>query len=409
MSEETKTSKRTNAAMKMEMAEDYITQKYEFIYNVIKGMPEYRERGKDEYIPIDDYKLNSLKRELIATLDMSYSTVFIKELISGDFAPMVDPIRRYFDKLPGWDTTDHIKQLADTVKVTNPKRWYEYLKKWLVASVANSLIPQGCQNHTCLTLTGGQGKFKTTWLDILLPDPLFDYGFTGKIDPNNKDSQTLLAECFLINIDDQLRQLNKKDENDLKELITKPYVKYRRPYDKFIKGYPRIANFCASVNGSDFLTDSTGSRRFLPFEVHHIDIKRAQEISIDQVWAQALYLYKQQTFRYWFNEQEVEELNNENRDFQVITLEEQLILEYFDKPQNLNGNTKMWQTARIQTHLETKTKTRLSLKKIGEALNSLGYEKRQKVLTSGTRPTWVWPVLIKDPEGYEPPVYDSPY
>ena len=53
-------------------------------------------------------------------------------------------------------------------------------------------------------------------------------------------------------------------------------VKYRMPYDKYVEEHPHLASFVASVNGNDFLTDPTGSRRFLPFEVLSIDIERAK-------------------------------------------------------------------------------------------------------------------------------------
>lgn len=40
-----------------------------------------------------------------------------------------------------------------------------------------------CRNHTCLVLTGEQGKFKPTFLDLLCPPALSDYRYTGKILP----------------------------------------------------------------------------------------------------------------------------------------------------------------------------------------------------------------------------------
>ena len=85
-----------------------------------------------------------------------------------------------------------------------------------VGVVANAMNDLGCQNHVCLVLTGEQGKFKTTWLDNLCPRSLASYLFTGKIDPQNKDVLTLVAEYLFINIDDQLKALNKRDENELK-------------------------------------------------------------------------------------------------------------------------------------------------------------------------------------------------
>ena len=55
-------------------------------------------------------------------------------------------------------------------------------------------------------------------------------------------------------------------------------VKYRMPYDKYVEEYPHLASFVASVNGNDLLTDPTGSRRFLPFEVLSIDVEKAKRM-----------------------------------------------------------------------------------------------------------------------------------
>lgn len=126
---------------------------------------------------------------------------------------------------------------------------------------------------------------------------------------------TLVAEYLFINIDDQLKALNKRDENELKNLITAPSVKYRRPYDVYIEEYPHLASFMASVNGNDFLTDPTGSRCFhLPFEVLSIDIDRAIWVNMDRVYAEARTLLND-GFRYWFDEAEIEELHRETPHF----------------------------------------------------------------------------------------------
>lgn len=250
----------------------------------------------------------------------------------------------------------------------------------------------GCQNHTCLVLTGSQGKFKTTWLDNLCPRILRPYHYTGKIDTRNKDSQTLLAEFLFINIDDQLRQLNKKDENELKNLITIPSVKYRRVYDPWITEYPRLASFMASVNGNDFLTDPTGSRRFLPFEVSGIDINKAKAIDMDKVWSQVLSLFKS-GFIYHFNDEEVQELHEGNKVFQVISQEEEFITQFFKVPSDRKQATHFYSTAMIQDHIEKNTRAKLLTKKVGEALTHLGYDKWQR--TKNGKTTWVWSVINK--------------
>jgi predicted P-loop ATPase len=387
-----------NFNSKISVIENYLINKYEFRYNTIKGIPEWRiVNSNEEFQGLDDYKLNSIYREcelngIPGSVDKLY------KILNSDFIPRVNPIHKYFQdlNLKSISKTEHLDELISTVTTTSPLLFPEYFKKWIVACVANAMIEMGCQNHTCLVLTGNQGKFKTTWLDNLCPPKLKrDYLFTGKINVENKDSMSLLAECFLLNIDDQLRNLNKQDENSLKTLITLTSVKIRKPYARMITEQPRIASFMGSVNGNDFLTDPTGSRRFLPFEVLEIDINKAKDIDMDKVWTEAYQLFLS-NFKYWFSDEDMDALNRNNEAFQVESHEYQLLNEYFLPCRDKEIGSEYLQPAFLQSELEGKTKSRLSPKKLGEALNRAGFEKCQK--TSNKIKAWVWIVKRKTDE-----------
>ena len=279
---------------------------------------------------IDRYCINTLKRALNKEADVQTSSENLYSIIESDFSPQVNPVQAYFHSLPAVKQ-GAVTALADCVSVANPEKWRGYLTKWLVAVVANAMDDKQCCNHTCLVLTGEQGKFKTTFRDLLCPPALSDYRYTGKIYPQEKDVLSLIGQNLIINIDDQLKALNKRDENELKNLITCPQVKYRMPYEKHIVERPHLASFVASVNGNDFLTDPTGSRRFLPFEVLAIDIDRAKTIPMDAVYSEAKALLKS-GFRYWFNDEEIIELHHNSEAFQVYTTEMELLLRYFTFP-----------------------------------------------------------------------------
>lgn len=311
---------------KNEQIESYLQEHYAFRYNTIKSRTEYRMADERFFRPVTKFCLNSIRRELDRTTGINTSADNIRMILESDFAERVNPVQKYFRMLPRVTEVRAIYELAATVTVQNPEHWAEYLIKWLVGVVANALNDVGCQNHVCLVLTGEQGKFKTTWLDNLCPHQLKSYLFTGKLDPQNKDVLTLIAECLFINIDDQLKALNKRDENELKNLITTPAVKYRRPYDIYIEEYPHLASFMASVNGNDFLTDPTGSRRFLPFEVVAIDVEAAKTICMDEVYSEAVSLFES-GFRYWFNDEEIQELHRQSSAFHVQTIEYEMLLQ----------------------------------------------------------------------------------
>ena len=384
--------------------ETYLSSYYQFRYNTVLGRTEYRSKNDAHFSKVGRYEINTLRREIDYDIGIITSSDNLYSIIESSFSPRINPIQEYFKKLSATDigssnpdcgnkvslSLKAIPDLASCVVVRNSDKWLPYLTKWLVAVVANAMDDRECRNHTCLVLTGEQGKFKTSFLDLLCPPALHGYSYTGKIYPQEKDTLTYIGQNLIVNIDDQLKALNKRDENELKNLITCPMVKYRMPYDKYVEEHPHLASFVASVNGNDFLTDPTGSRRFLPFEVLSIDINKAKAISMDTVYAEAKALLKS-GFRYWFDEDEIAELYRESEDFQVQTAEMELLLCCFEKPTDDNPHCSYMTTTEIITYLGYYTHHPLSLKHMGEALKRAGFEKVSKRREGGS-PIYVYKV-----------------
>ena len=376
--------------------EAYLSIRYEFRYNTVLGRTEYRRMNSSDFTKVGRYEINTLRREIDNDIGIITSSENLYSIIESSFSPRINPIQEYFKGLPLVDVSSSspfslkaIPDLASCVVVRNSDKWLPYLTKWLVAVVANAMDDRECRNHTCLVLTGEQGKFKTTFLDLLCPPKLHGYSYTGKIYPQEKDTLTYIGQNLIVNIDDQLKALNKRDENELKNLITCPMVKYRMPYDKYVEEHPHLASFVASVNGNDFLTDPTGSRRFLPFEVLSIDIERAKAISMNNVYAEAKALLKS-GFRYWFDDDEIAELYRESEDFQVQTAEMELLLRCFEKPTE-DESYSLMTTTEILTYLGIYTHQPLVAKRMGEALKKAGYIKVSK-RRNGSSPIYVYKI-----------------
>ena len=376
--------------------EAYLSIRYEFRYNTVLGRTEYRRMNSSDFTKVGRYEINTLRREIDNDIGIITSSENLYSIIESSFSPRINPIQEYFKNLPLVDVSSSspfslkaIPDLASCVVVRNSDKWLPYLTKWLVAVVANAMDDRECRNHTCLVMTGEQGKFKTTFLDLLCPPALHGYSYTGKIYPQEKDTLTYIGQNLIVNIDDQLKALNKRDENELKNLITCPMVKYRMPYDKYVEEHPHLASFVASVNGNDFLTDPTGSRRFLPFEVLSIDIERAKAISMNNVYAEAKALLKS-GFRYWFDDDEIAELYRESEDFQVQTAEMELLLRCFEKPTE-DESYSLMTTTEILTYLGIYTHQPLVAKRMGEALKKAEYIKVSKRRNSGS-PIYVYKI-----------------
>ena len=406
---ENNTPKQRKTSSKNGEIETYLSSYYEFRYNTILGRTEYRGKADAHFSKVGRYEINTLRRELDNDVGIITSSDNLYSIIESSFSPRINPVQEYLKGLPLIDIGDSsscdgesfrdsnvpylslkaIPELASCVVVRNSGKWLQYLTKWLVAVVANAMDDRECCNHTCLVLTGEQVKFKTTFLNLLCPPALHGYSYTGKIYPQEKDTLTYIGQNLIVNIDDQLKALNKRDGNELKNLITCPMVKYRMPYDKYVEEHPHLASFVASVNGNYFLTDPTGSRRFLPFEVLSIDIEKAKCISMDNVYAEAKALLKS-GFRYWFDDDEIAELYRESEDFQVQTAEMELLLRCFEKPTE-DESYSLMTTTEILTYLGIYTHQPLVAKRMGEALKKAGYIKVSKRRNGGS-PIYVYKI-----------------
>ena len=243
-------------------------------------------------------------------------------------------------------------------------------KKWLVATVACAVDPK-IVNHQILVLVGAQGLGKTTWLHKLLPPALKGYMYSGNINPNNKDTLTTLTENILINLD-ELGDFRRHNLDSLKELITKPIVQVRRAYAIYAENYTRRASFMGSVNHFHFLSDDTGNRRFLPFTVTAINYKH--DINLDNVYAQAYALFKEDKFQYWFDKEEVREIEEYLEQYKEKSPEQELLEQYFDIPKVGERGSALTATQVVEW-FQSFTALRLNnatVQKMGSLLRQLG-------------------------------------
>ncbi|WES98273.1 VapE family protein [Chryseobacterium arthrosphaerae] len=272
-----------------------------------------------------DFAENSILRKILKA-KVKCSINSLRNLLHSDYCEMFDPFDVYFQNLPKYEEeTDYIEQLADTITTTKQDLWRICFKKWFVAMVA-CVLDEKQVNQTVIVFSGKQGLGKTTWIEKLMPKQLKEYIFSGTINPSNKDTLIHLAECMLINLD-ELENLNRSEIGSLKEIITKTHIRMRKAYGHNNENMPRRASFAGSVNTSQFLNDTTGSRRFLSIEVEHIEY--THEIDINKVYAQAFSLFCE-GFRHWFNQEEIKEINANNEQYQLKSPEEELLLTWFE-------------------------------------------------------------------------------
>lgn len=312
-------------------------------------------------------------------------------LLGSDFVKEYHPLKECLDGLPPWDgETDYIDRLAAMVHVKEsphsplqqdksrerndlsetPVRFADILKRWMVSMIAAALN-ETVVNQVILTLIGRQGSYKTSFMQHILPPVLSEY-YTTKSNSSRmtKDDLFTMTENLVINLE-EIDTMPPSELNQLKAMVTQRYVDERRAYGRNKVHLPHVASFVATGNNLQFLTDDTGNRRWLPFEVEDIDSPWEADIPYEGIYSQTYALYQDVNFRYWFTDKEIQQLRGHVQQFEVPRPEYELILTYYRKPVGLERG--VYTTSSQIIGRFGNTSLRLSLQKVGRAMRELGF------------------------------------
>ena len=347
--------------------------------NVVTLRTEWREPssyesdGNEKWEPMNDWKLNTLWKEMAKEKPVIFD--HMKKVINSDSFPDFHPFRFYLEHLPPWDhKNDYILEMSLSVSVKGgveeQMRFAEYLRKWLVAMVAG-WVDEREVNHVILIFIGEQGIYKTTWFNYVLPPELRRYFYTktnaGRM---TKDDLLVLAQYGLVCYE-ELDTMSSRDLNQLKSAVTMPSVDERAPYASFADHRKHIASFCDTGNNVQFLSDTTGTRRWLPFEVDSIESPLTSPFDYDGIYAQAYTLY-QQGFQYWFDKPDIERLQRHNEAYTTSNDEEDLVAEYCRQPRG--AETGEFMRTAVAKQLLCSPGMHLTPVALGRAFTHLGFK-----------------------------------
>ena len=344
-------------------------------------------KGGEYWREMTKHDINSIVCHCAQEYDANITSREVMTALQSDLIPDVHPLREYVLSCGEWteeqpDWIDWVAQqvtvkpLGDEAKGDKARGeglWRGCFKKWFVAMVA-SWMKDEVVNHQVLVLIGKQGIFKTTWLEHLIPPHLRAYACKlANSNDLNKDERLRIAEFGLISLD-EIDSMNNRELNQLKSVITATDVNERAAYAYTKERRVRLASFCASGNRRDFLTDITGNRRWLPFEVESIQNPFYTILPYERMYAQAWALAQDPLFSYWFDLDEIEVLEEHNQHFRDESNEEQLLPILFDVP--AEGRGEFMTTAQISERLVTygNIKKPMALSRLGMVLGAAGYQ-----------------------------------
>ncbi len=344
-------------------------------HNVVTKRTEFRQPDGGLWQPLSDRVVNSLWSELSATKVVRAQDIY--RVLESDFVPEFNPFQFYLEHLPPWNGEDYILAMSVSVSVRGEEEeqmlFAQYLKKWLVGMVAG-WMDATVVNNVILVLIGEQGSYKTTWFNYLLPPELRQYFYT-KTNANRmgRDDLLTLAQYGLVCCE-ELDTMRPSELNQLKAAVTMPSIDERAAYAHYHEHRPHIASFCGTGNNMQFLSDPTGNRRWLPFEVETITSPREVPFDYEGIYAQAYALYRQ-GFQFWFSRADIEQLAEHNRQFETPRLEAELVQQYFRKP--VGGEPGEFMPVSLALQIVGANITqKLSTVSLGRAFVEQGFERR---------------------------------
>lgn len=238
--------------------------------------------------------MNGDNSQLLVYIDETYGINAKSYLRDGLKAAALNncynPVWEYLSGLK-WDGRERVNTLLhDCLGAEDNEYNAEAMKLFMRGAVARIKHP-GCKFDYMLTLLGGQGIGKSSFLAALAHDRTWFHDNFSSIDGDGAFEK--LKGKWLAELAELLATRKNKDVEAIKSFLTSQTDTFRTKYEQFAEDHPRCCVFAASTNNTMFLTDRTGNRRYLLIECGKyspkIDIWEDSFADyIDQCWAEIM-------------------------------------------------------------------------------------------------------------------------
>jgi len=237
-----------------------------------------------------------------------------------------NPVVEWIDSVP-WDGTSRLQTFLDSIVSTHEELKDMLMKKWLISCVAAAYEKNGVELEGILVLQGAQGLGKTLWFKRLCD---YDKGWLlegATLNPSDKDSVKRAVSHWIVELGEIESTFKKSDIDQLKAFVTARTDELRLPYDRAFTTYQRRTAFYASVNAKEFLTDTSGNRRFWTISVKDINVNHG--VDMQQLWAEVKEtLYTPGQKNWYLSPDERNMLQDSNEMYRTQSSVEDLLLQH---------------------------------------------------------------------------------
>ena len=238
------------------------------------------------------------------------------------------PVKDWILATP-WDGVSRLHLWHETLVLVDPRKTgfrNRLIDKWALQCIGALMEKRGISSPGILVLAGGQCIGKSYWFTHLCP--LTDTIGAGlNLDPSNKDSVLKAVRYWIGELGELDSTTRRADVSMLKAFLSNNVDVVRLPYARRDTSFRRRSVFGGTVNGTGFLVDETGNRRFWVMDVLRRDVLSPDVMQ--QVWAEYMARYLSGE-RWHLDADTLAELNASNLDHTAIDPLRERIANGFD-------------------------------------------------------------------------------
>lgn len=207
------------------------------------------------------------------------------------------PVQEYLESLH-WDGVKRIRQCLHHFLGADADDYTEEAFRLFLLGAISRVYHPGCKFDLMLCLVGGQGAGKSSFFRLLACRDEWFSDDLKKLDDDNVYRK--MQGHWIIEMSEMIATANAKSIEEIKSFLSRQKETYKIPYETYPADRLRKCVFGGTSNTPDFLPlDRSGNRRFVPVmvhperaEVHILDNEKESRAYLDQVWAEAMEIYR---------------------------------------------------------------------------------------------------------------------
>ncbi len=290
------------------------------------------------------------------------------------------PVREYFDAQV-WDGRARVDRWVVDFMGCADTPYSRMVGMFFLINIVRRIYEPGCVMRSVPVFEGAQNKGKSRALWTLThpwySDTMLRIG--------DKDSYQMLQGVLCYEVS-EMDSFSRSEATAVKAFISSTEDNFRAPYERTPVKHKRQTTFAATTNAVEYLKDWTGNTRFWPLAVgDRIDLDGLARAR-DQLWAEAVALYRQGERAYPTPEQERTLFKPEQDKRLIVHPWQDIVAEYVSS---------LTRAVTVREVMHDVLKIDLSrinpqgseAQRVGQILHGLGFHKERE--TFGAR-QWVW-------------------